>query len=170
MTRQAAQDSSKAIDGPLLPEVETDVHFAARRLSVLLLQTRETMAAQFRPIFAAQDITDPQWRVLRILATSDEIDVADLARRSHVLGPSLSRILKLLTERDLIVRRVSKTDSRRSFLSLTAAGANMVREIIPKFDPLYADLEARLGKVHLENLNAHLEQLLAAFSDHGEVE
>jgi len=133
---------------------------ATRRLPVLLHRAREALAMHFRKVFLVHDLTDPQWRVLRILSESDEIDVSNLARRSYLMGPSLSRILRDLTARGLIVRRVSSGDARRFFHALTPQGRRLLGEVSPEFNPIYRDIERRLGIERIKRLNASLAELL----------
>jgi homoprotocatechuate degradation regulator HpaR len=116
----------------------------------------------FRKIFVLHDLTDPQWRVLRILSQVDEIDVSNLARKSYLMRESLSRILRDLGERGLILRRVSNTDARRFFHSLTAKGRDLLEEVSPAFNPVYKHIEARFGIERIEDLNKRLAELLAA--------
>lgn len=139
---------------------EGEAAAATRRLPVLLHRAREALAMHFRKVFLLHDLTDPQWRVLRILSESDEIDVSNLARRSYLMGPSLSRILRDLTARGLIVRRVSSSDARRFFHALTAQGRRLLSEISPEFNPIYRDIERRLGIERIKRLNASLAELL----------
>ncbi|MGH8290066.1 MAG: homoprotocatechuate degradation operon regulator HpaR [Steroidobacteraceae bacterium] len=133
---------------------------ATRQLPVLLHRAREALAMHFRKVFIEHELTDPQWRVLRILNECDEIDVSNLARRSYLMGPSLSRILRDLTARGLIVRRVSSADARRFFHALTPRGRRLLSDISPEFNPVYRDLELRLGLERIRRLNASLAELL----------
>jgi homoprotocatechuate degradation regulator HpaR len=135
---------------------------ASRQLPVLLHRTREALAVHFRKIFVLHDLTDPQWRVLRILSQVDEIDVSNLARKSYLMRESLSRILRDLGARGLILRRVSNTDARRFFHSLTPKGRNLLEEVSPAFNPVYKEIEARFGVDRIEDLNRRLAELLAA--------
>lgn len=132
----------------------------ARQLPVLLHRTREALASQLRPVFLLHDLSDPQWRVLRILSAGGELDVSELARRSYLLGPSLSRILRDLSARGLISRRVSKDDARRSFHALTDAGRHVIEEVAPFFDPIFKDIEHKLGRDRIVQLNRMLAELL----------
>jgi homoprotocatechuate degradation regulator HpaR len=135
---------------------------ASRQLPLLLHRTREALAMHFRKIFVQHDLTDPQWRVLRILSQVDEIDVSNLARKSYLMRESLSRILRDLGARGLILRRVSNTDARRFFHSLTPKGRNLLEEVSPAFNPVYKEIEARFGVDRIEDLNKRLAELLAA--------
>ncbi len=148
----------------------TDASAASRQLPVLLHRTREALAVHFRKVFSLYDLTDPQWRVLRILSQSEQIDVADLARRSYLMGPSLSRILKDLTARGLIVREVSRADARRFLHNLSSRGRQLIEEVSPAFNPVFKEIEARLGIERIQELNARLAEVLAAIRIGGEEE
>src|SRR3954463_14886484 len=92
----------------------------SRSLPMSLLRARESVMRHFRPSLRAHDLTEQQWRIIRALAASGEIEVTELARVAFLLGPSLSRILRDLEARKLIERRVLKADLRRSIVSITA--------------------------------------------------
>jgi homoprotocatechuate degradation regulator HpaR len=141
---------------------DDQVSTASRQLPVLLHRTREALAVRFRKVFLQHDLTDPQWRVLRILSQVDELDVSSLAQRSYLMRESLSRILRDLAARGLIVRRVSNTDARRIFHSLTAKGHRLLEEVAPAFNPVYKEIEARFGIERIEELNGRLAELLDA--------
>jgi homoprotocatechuate degradation regulator HpaR len=140
----------------------TDPAAATRQLPVLLHRTREALAVHFRKVFVQHDLTDPQWRVLRILSQFEGSDVKTLARKSYLMRESLSRILKDLAERGLIVRRVSNTDARRFLHSLTAKGRHLLDQVAPAFNPVYKEIESRFGIQRIEELNRRLAELLEA--------
>jgi homoprotocatechuate degradation regulator HpaR len=140
-------------------------HTEARQVPVLLHRARDAMATRMRSIFDPYDLTDPQWRVLRLLSIVDEIDAADLAARAFLLGPSLSRIIRDLSERGLLMRRASEEDARRFLHSITPAGMELVSEIVPQFDPLYKRIERELGIKDLQRLNTAMERLAEILSE-----
>ena len=135
---------------------------ATRQLPVLLHRTREALAVHFRKVFVLHDLTDPQWRVLRILSQADELDVSTLAHRSYLMRESLSRILRDLGERGLIVRRVSRSDGRRFCHTLTGKGRQLLEEVSPAFNPVYREIETRVGVERIEDLNKRMAELLEA--------
>ena len=76
-----------------------------RSLPMALMRAREAVMRHFRPSLAEHDLTEQQWRVLRALADADTaLSVGELAERTYLLGPSLSRMLTLLDDRGLIAR------------------------------------------------------------------
>src|SRR5271170_6082487 len=98
----------------------------SRSLPMSLLRAREAVMRQFRPSLRRHNLTEQQWRILRALATIDEIEVAGLARDAFLLGPSLSRILRDLEARQLIVRRTAKADLRRGVVSISSKGLKLI--------------------------------------------
>ena len=61
-----------------------------------LLRTREAVMTHFRPMLRSHGVTEQQWRVLRALMEHEELEVTQLAERSFILSPRLSRILQNL--------------------------------------------------------------------------
>jgi homoprotocatechuate degradation regulator HpaR len=123
-----------------------------RALPIALLKARETVMARFRPILAARDVTEQQWRVVRVLGEESPLDATEVAERACVLAPSLTRIIKALEERQLITRERDAGDGRRLALAIAPAGLAMIHELAPEMSIIYADLEARYGPQKVEHL------------------
>ena len=89
-------------------------------LPMALLQAREAAMRLFRPLLAEHDLTEQQWRVLRALrAADDPVDAGELAERTFLLAPSLSRMLSNMESSargrsDDLGRLVHKTHRRTS--------------------------------------------------------
>lgn len=131
----------------------------SRSLPMALLRARETVMREFRPSLRDHDMTEQQWRVLRALSAGKEMEVAELASATCLLGPSLSRILRDLDERRLVIRRASKADLRRSFVSISPDGTALIARIAPISEDIYAELTRRYGAARLKLLYEMLEQL-----------
>lgn len=132
-----------------------------RSLPIALLRAREAIMARFRPVLAAQDVTEQQWRVIRALAEGGALDAGQLAERACVLAPSLTRIIKALEERGLIARDRDFDDGRRLLLSLTPAGIEVIRAVTPSSRAVYAEIEALYGRERLDRLLELLGELAA---------
>lgn len=131
----------------------------SRSLPMALLRARETVMREFRPSLRDHDMTEQQWRVLRALSVGKEMEVAELASATCLLGPSLSRILRDLDERRLVIRRASKADLRRSFVSISPDGTALIARVAPISEEIYAALTRRYGAARLKLLYEMLEQL-----------
>ena len=135
------------------------------RLPSKLARSRDALQSYFRPILHTYGVTDPQWRVLRVLSNADELDAGETARRSFLLPSSLSRILRDFGARGLISSWVSETDGRRSMHALTTSGRNLVAEIEPHLVPVHLELERRFGADRLRALSAMLDEFSEALED-----
>lgn len=130
-------------------------------LPMQLLRAREAAMSQFRPMLRNHDLTEQQWRVIRILAGESTLDAGELAARSLLLAPSLSRILAHLESIGLVARTADPADQRRSVLALSALGRKKFNAVGPDSEALYHNIEARFGRRKL----ARLYELLAELNE-----
>ena len=84
--------------------------------------------APIRPFLRAANVTEQQWRVLRVLSDRDALDASSIAERALLYAPTVSRILKELLDRRLIEREIDPDDGRRSIISITQLGRDLVLE------------------------------------------
>ncbi len=61
--------------------------------------------APIRPMLNEAGVTEQQWRVLRVLDGAGPMDLKTLADSALLFGPSLSRIIKDLADRGLVLRK-----------------------------------------------------------------
>jgi len=140
-------------------ESPTPMRDFERSLPMELLKARESAMAKFRPMLREHGLTEQQWRVIRTLSAFDKIDASELARRSFLLAPSLSRILQHLQRKKIVSRTPDENDQRRAVFALTANGRRTFSLVAPDSEALYADIENIFGKKKLQNLY----ELLADF-------
>jgi len=122
-----------------------------------LLQARESTMALFRPMLRKFGLTDQQWRVIRVLASCENIETFKLSQQSMILPPSLTRIIKNLKEDGYVKRRTNHTDQRKVLITLTAKGNRKYQQVVPESEKIYRTLENKLGKKELDKL---LKQLV----------
>lgn len=137
----------------------------SRSLPLSLLRAREAVMARFRPLLARHDLTEQQWRVIRILYETSPLDASEVAERACVLAPSLTRIIKTLEERGIIRRERDQGDARRALLSLNPKGFDLIRAVTPQSTSIYTQLEARYGRDKMERLIDMLNDLAATRDD-----
>ncbi len=131
-----------------------------RSLPMQLLRAREAAMSRFRPMLRKHGLTEQQWRALRVLAAFPDIDASEIAERSLLLPPSLSRILQFLTGQRLVRRTQDTNDQRRSVFKLTAKGRRVFDAVAPDSEALYASIADDFGEKRL----AALYELLAEFA------
>jgi homoprotocatechuate degradation regulator HpaR len=130
-----------------------------RSLAIGLLKAREAVMSHFRPILADHDLTEQQWRVLRVLAESGMLDASEVAEKAFILAPSLTRMLRSLEERGFISKHKDEADGRRVLLRLAPAGQAVIDEVMPDSRRVYAQIDARFGAQRVEQLLDMLEDL-----------
>ena len=130
-------------------------------LPMELLKAREAAMARFRPMLRRHGLTEQQWRVIRALADYKKIDAGELAQRSFLLAPSLTRILHYLEGQKIIKRSLDSNDQRRSTFVLSTKGKQLFAKVAPDSEALYAEIERDFGSRKLEELY----ELLAEFID-----
>jgi homoprotocatechuate degradation regulator HpaR len=121
-------------------------------LPMELLKAREAAMARFRPMLREHGLTEQQWRVIRALYEYGKIDASELARRSFLLAPSLTRILKFLEQKEIVNRSTDANDQRRTVLVLTRKGKRIYSEVGPDSEALYMEIEKDFGVGKLEAL------------------
>jgi homoprotocatechuate degradation regulator HpaR len=138
----------------------------SRSLPMALMRAREAVMAEFRPILAAHDVTEQQWRVLRALVDHQgALGVGELTERTFLLGPSVSRILAALEARGLVQRSTVDHDGRRALIAATAAGRQLYETVAPASEAVYRRMEQRFGTADLDRLYELLDRLAASTTD-----
>jgi len=131
-------------------------------LGAVVLAAREAVIAPMRPKLRKYDITEPQWRVMRVLDERRATDATCLADVSLLHGPSVTRILQDLERRKLLVRSPDPHDRRRSLVALTPAGRKVVAEISRDVLRIMREYSVRFGSDRLDRLSNELRALSAA--------
>ena len=128
-------------------------------INIGLIQAREALMTQFRPSLNQANITDQQWRIIRLLAENGTLDFQDLANKACILRPSLTGILTRLEKAGMAVRLKPSNDQRRVFLKLTQEGEKLYQSIGEKVDERYDAIENVFSKEKLEKLKELLTEL-----------
>jgi len=135
--------------------------FVHRNLPRLLLQAREAVMAHTRPSLRENDLSDQQWRVLRVLGEHGAVETGRVAREAFILGPSLTGVLARMERDGLIHRSRDPQDQRRTVIEATAQGKRLVKKLSSTIEAHYAMLEGSLGKAKLGQLYKLLDELIA---------
>ncbi len=144
-----------------MPRSRDDFPLSAtqRTLPIALLRAREAVMDRFRPMLRNIDVTEQQWRVLRVVQETEGIDATQLARAACVLAPSLTRILKSLESRGLIAQGRDENDRRRTLVRLTEEGNALLHEAGLVSARIYAEIETKLGAERIADLLDALERM-----------
>ena len=86
------------------------------------------------------------------------MSVGDLAERTFLLGPSLSRMLASMDERGLL-ERATASDARRAEISISTRGLELISQIAPSSERAYGQIDALLDPGELDVLYGLLAKL-----------
>jgi homoprotocatechuate degradation regulator HpaR len=123
-----------------------------RSLPLALLRARETVMSPIRAVLKAHDMTDQQWRVLRVLHENGLMDAKELAKSACVLAPSLTRIIKHLEQQKMLTRGVDGKDGRRVLLKILPLGSELIESVTPEVQVIYQALSDKYGAQKMSDL------------------
>jgi homoprotocatechuate degradation regulator HpaR len=132
----------------------------SRSLPMALLRARETVMERFRPSLRAHDLTDQQWRVLRALFDHGQKDLGELAEMCCLLKPSITRIIRSMEQRALLQKQADAKDQRRTIVSITPDGRELISKVGPFSEQVYQDIAEAFGVGELDDLYQKLDALM----------
>ncbi|MGR3621971.1 homoprotocatechuate degradation operon regulator HpaR [Pseudophaeobacter sp.] len=124
----------------------------SRSLPIALLRARERVMGPIRNLLSDVNLTEQQWRVLRVVQESSAIDPTQIADQACLLLPSLTRILQKLDEKGLISRERDLVDRRRQVIRITPAGEEIIEANIAASLALVARTREKMGEERYEAL------------------
>jgi homoprotocatechuate degradation regulator HpaR len=136
-----------------------------RNLPLLLLQARERVIANFRPILNAHGITEQQWRIVRALLEHGPLEPRQIGDVCRLSSPSLAGVLARMDKLDLVRRERLAGDQRRVKVMLTARSRALAAAIAPAVETTYAAIESRIGADFMQRFYATLDELIGMLGD-----
>lgn len=133
-------------------------------LPILLQRAKEASIANVRDTLAGFGLTEQQWRVIRAAYEHGEMNAQQLAHRSAILGPSLSRILNRLENEGLLSRKTAEGDLRELTIKLSASGKRLHNRVQPTLAKHYDGLADKLGPRKAKQLS-DLLRYVASFGE-----
>jgi homoprotocatechuate degradation regulator HpaR len=132
-----------------------------RNLPLLLLQAREALMAQFRPVLNEHGVTEQQWRIIRALLTHGPLEPRQLCELCQISSPSIVGVLLRMEEAGLVDRERMAADQRRVSVTATARSRQLGRRMIPAIEERYASIEKLVGVQTMQQAYDVLDALLA---------
>jgi DNA-binding MarR family transcriptional regulator len=142
------------------PGAATDVPALAADLRLVLGRTVRRLRRT-----PADGVTPSQLSALSNLDEHGPLRVRDLAAQEGVSAPTVSRVVDLLVERDLVQRSVDPGDARGTVVSLTDGGNALLRRTRTARDAVLADAIGRLDPDDVDRLRAALPALRALLGE-----
>ena len=125
-----------------------------------LLRTADTVWNASRAFFERWDLSPSQFNVLNLLHLNpDGLSQTDLSRQLIMHRSNLTGLVDRLEKRGLVARREVAADRRAYSVVLTAAGARLLRDILPRYYEDAARVWDRLPVRRAAELIADLQQV-----------
>ena len=128
-------------------------------LTLTLLQAREAAMAFFRPLLNEHQLTEQQWRVIRILRQQGELESHQLAHLACILKPSMTGVLVRMEAAGMVERRKAQQDQRRVLVRLAEKGQACFDSMSQSMEANYQRLQAGFGEEKLQTLLTLLNEL-----------
>lgn len=112
-----------------------------------------------RAMLTESPLNEQKWRVLRVVDEGGPMEQTAIARAACLLLPSLTRILQSLEADGYLTRHAHPIDRRKTVVSLTRAGSDLIDLYADQSRAILDRLEAELGTEKLETLLGLLDEL-----------
>jgi homoprotocatechuate degradation regulator HpaR len=136
-------------------------HFE-QSLPMLLYRTLDAVMPAFREILSQFNITEQQWRVLRVLWETEYCSLLELSGKTLIPAPSLVGVVDRLSRDGLVERIRSETDRRVVYIKIIAKGKSLQHKVTPLVDAAYASLHASIDDADLQQLIKSLDSIAAS--------
>ena len=130
-----------------------------RSLPIALLRAREVVMEPLREMLPKTSLSEQKWRVLRVLDENGPSDQTHIAQRACLLLPSLTRILRAMEEDGLLMRATGASDKRKSIVSITDRGREILDAQAAQTKAIFNRFENRFGAEDLNTLLDLLEKV-----------
>ncbi len=125
-------------------------NFLPYRLSVLSNRISRAIADDYERQFSLSLL---EWRVIAVLAEGDGLSAAKITEKTAMDKVAVSRTVKKLLVKTRIKREFSKSDKRRSIITLTKNGWDIYNKVVPLAIRYEATLLKELSLTEIKQLD-----------------
>ncbi len=136
--------------------------FLPYRIAILSERTSRRLSLEYA---RSHGLSMAEWRVLVHLLRHQEVSVREIHRRANLEKPRISRAVTRLATAGLVRKAISPRDSRLVAISLTEAGREVLRRVIPDALDFEARLQAALSKEELAHFYEITEKIHGVLDD-----
>ena len=128
-------------------------------LPMILNRALDATMPDYRELFARFQLTEQQWRVLRVLWSAGKVTSVELSTRTLLPAPSLVGILDRLERKGLVSRVRSVEDRRAIFVIATAEGRALEAQVTPLVSEIDQELRARVTPEEWQMMEQVLQKI-----------
>ena len=137
-----------------------------RNILAKLREARMVLKQQMQPCLRLYDLTEQQWRVLRILNVAhrsgrEGADTGHIAKEARILPSTLTGVLDRLERDGRVTRQRSAKDARIKLVQATPSGLDLVKVVSQALTEEYQRIERQIDRADLEQRHALLEKVIA---------
>jgi len=145
-----------------VPDTAQRLSQTQRTLPIALLRAREAVLERLRPVLAGEDMTEQQWRIMRVLEERPHIEAKQLSALACIHPSSVTRILQTLEKKKMVRIEKSKTDGRRITISVSRRGTAFIDSVSPEILRIYAEIESIIGRDVIDRTLDQLDRITTA--------
>ncbi|WP_228721357.1 MarR family winged helix-turn-helix transcriptional regulator [Desulfosediminicola ganghwensis] len=108
--------------------MNNDTSQRSKELLIGLRKITQAIDLHSKYLFKTAGITSPQLVILQALSHFDSLSVSELSKSVSLSQGTVTEILTRLEKKDLITRRKSDQDKRRSLISITETGRQLLQD------------------------------------------
>ena len=117
-----------------------DDHFETS-MPMMLYRALDILMPRFKTIYRQFDLTEQQWRILRVLWERESLSVLLLCEQTLIPAPSLVGVIDRLELRGLVMRQRDSADRRKVMVAITADGRSLKEQVTPLIAKAYREAE-----------------------------
>ncbi len=144
-----------------MTQISIPIRKTQRSLPIALLRAREAVMGPIRDMLAISGVNEQKWRVLRVVQENGPMELSHVADRACLLLSSLTRMIGPMQAEGLISRHTPPEDRRKTVISITPVGEELIRAHAAQSAEIFARIELDFGAERLETLLDLLDDLQA---------
>jgi DNA-binding MarR family transcriptional regulator len=99
-----------------------EIPYSERSLAIACTRGRQAVVSCFSTLLAKADMSEQQWRVMRVLGDFNPIRLSELCDKTSIHKVSMTRIVRVLTVKGYVEVSRDKEDKRTLNISITNVG------------------------------------------------
>ena len=125
-----------------------------------LYASSRLITRMYQPLLDKLDITYPQYLILLVLWEQDNCTIKEIGKRLLLETNTLTPLLKRMELKGIILRKRSKADERKVYITLTEYGASLKNDAICIPEELYNGVSKDIDVGKIMQLKDQLQELI----------
>lgn len=115
-----------------------------RRLNIASMMPSEITPMEFHLLMSVLEVGEQQG--------NSDVRVSAACHNMHASNAAVSRMLRVLEEKELVYREVDTKDRRNTYIRLTEKGKNICKEVQTGMDDFVEAIFRRIGEENVEKI------------------